>query len=248
MRSVFDTAADRDLVVREYDAVEGGKQTLSRLAAHIAGDFLVSRQVDAPRERVWKCWTEPERLAASFGPKGFETITAQLDFRPGGVCHYCMRGNGVDMWGTWTFNEIDAPGKLVFVNAFSDKDGGLGRMSIPDTLDDYHIEDADVRACIAYGADRKQRGAPRLATFGRAGRRHRRAIRDYAAATFRGRPPLRPFSLELRAFARLVRRPSSAPTPKRRTRRPVEPDSTRMTATSAGVVGTSNPRATIVVR
>jgi uncharacterized protein YndB with AHSA1/START domain len=127
LRSVFDTPADRDLVVREYGAIEGGKQTLSRLEAHIAGDFMTSRLVDAPRERVWKCWTEPEPLAAWFGPKGFETIAATLDFRPGGVYHYGIRGGGVDVWGTWTFKEIDAPAKLVFINAFSDKDGGLGR-------------------------------------------------------------------------------------------------------------------------
>jgi uncharacterized protein YndB with AHSA1/START domain len=76
---------------------------------------------------VWKCWTEPERLAAWFGPKGFETIAAKLDFRPGGIYHYGMRGHGIDMWGKWTFQEIEAPAKLVFIDAFSDKDGGLGR-------------------------------------------------------------------------------------------------------------------------
>ena len=133
LRSVFDTPAERDLVVREYHAIEGGHQTLSRLAAHIAGDFLISRLVDAPREKVWKCWTEPERLAAWFGPKGFETIAAKLDFRPGGTYHYCIRGSGVDMWGKWTFQEIDAPEKLVFISAFSDKEGGLGRHPLAPT-------------------------------------------------------------------------------------------------------------------
>lgn len=127
MRSVFDTPAERDMVVREYGAIEGGKQTLSRLAAHVAGEFVISRLVDAPREKVWQCWTEPARLAAWFGPKGFETVTAKLDFRTGGIYHYCMRGNGVEMWGKWTFKEIDAPARLVFIDAFSDKDQGLGR-------------------------------------------------------------------------------------------------------------------------
>ena len=42
-------------------------------------------------------------------------------------------GNGVDMWGKWTFKEIDAPGKLVFIDAFSDKDGGLGRHPLAPT-------------------------------------------------------------------------------------------------------------------
>jgi uncharacterized protein YndB with AHSA1/START domain len=133
LRSVFETPADRDLVVREYRAIEGGTQTLSRLEAHIAGDFLVSRLVDAPREKVWACWTEPARLAAWFGPKGFETIAATLDFRPGGLYHYGMRGNGMELWGKWTFTAIDEPRALGFISAFSDKDGGLGRHPLAPT-------------------------------------------------------------------------------------------------------------------
>ena len=88
---------------------------------------MISRLIAAPREKVWHCWTEPERLAAWFGPKDFETICATLDFRPGGTYHYCIRGNGIEMWGKWTFREIDAPARLVFIDAFSDKDQGLGR-------------------------------------------------------------------------------------------------------------------------
>lgn len=127
MRSVFDTPAERDFVVREFGAIEGGKQTLTRLASFLEGAFVISRLVDAPREKVWQCWTEPRRLADWFGPKGFETVAANLDFRPGGTYHYCMRGNGVEIWGKWTFKEIEAPARLLFIDAFSDKDGGLGR-------------------------------------------------------------------------------------------------------------------------
>jgi len=126
MRSVFDTPAERDHVVKVYRAVEGGHQTLSRLDAHVRGNFVMSRLVDAPRERVWKAWTDPAELAKWFGPKGFETFHAQLDLRPGGTYHYGIKGNGVEMWGKWTFREIERPAKLHFVQAFSDKDGGLG--------------------------------------------------------------------------------------------------------------------------
>lgn len=129
MRTVFDTVAMRDLVVKRFGAEKGGRQTLSRLASHLAGEFVISRLVDAPRERVWKAWSEPEQLQAWFGPKGFETFHARLDFRPGGTYHYGMRNaaGGVEMWGKWSFREITAPGRLSFVMAFSDKDGGLGR-------------------------------------------------------------------------------------------------------------------------
>jgi uncharacterized protein YndB with AHSA1/START domain len=62
--------------------------------------FITSRTFDAPRELVWKAWTERERLMQWFGPKGFTISTAKLDFRPGGVFLYSMRTpDGKDMWG-----------------------------------------------------------------------------------------------------------------------------------------------------
>lgn len=126
MRSVFPTAAMRQLVVSEYGAVEGGRQTLARLAAHVEGAFVASRLVDAPRERVWRAWTEAGELGKWFGPKGFETFHSKLDFRVGGVYHYGIKGKGVEIWGKWTFREIEEPAKLHFIQAFSDKEGGLG--------------------------------------------------------------------------------------------------------------------------
>jgi hypothetical protein len=84
MRMVFDTAAARDLVVKEYGAIEGGKQTMARLGEHLAGEFVLTRLVDAPRGFLWKAWTEPKRLAAWFGPKdgmrrGWGGTMEQLD-------------------------------------------------------------------------------------------------------------------------------------------------------------------------
>ncbi|HZI94864.1 MAG TPA: SRPBCC family protein [Patescibacteria group bacterium] len=126
LRVVFDTAAMRELAVMKYGVVDGGNQTLSRLAAHLQGAFVATRLVEAPRERVWKAWTDPVELGKWFGPKGFETFHSQLDLRPGGTYHYGIKGNGIEMWGKWVFREIEKPGKLHFVQSFSDKDGGLG--------------------------------------------------------------------------------------------------------------------------
>ncbi len=126
MRAVFDTAAMREHAVKQYGAIEGGNQTLSRLAALVQGEFVISRLVDAPRQRVWKAWTDPAELGRWFGPKGFETFHAQLDFRPGGSYHYGIKGNGIEMWGKWVFSEIEVPAKLGFVQSFSNKEGGPG--------------------------------------------------------------------------------------------------------------------------
>jgi len=86
------------------------------------------RVFDAPRELVWKAWTERESLMQWFGPKGFTMSTAKMDFRPGGSFHYCMRlANGNEMWGKFVYREIVAPEKIVLVNSFSDAAGGLAR-------------------------------------------------------------------------------------------------------------------------
>ncbi len=47
--------------------------------------FVISRSFDVPRERLWKTWTERDRLMQWFGPKGFKMPVAKLDFRPGGT-------------------------------------------------------------------------------------------------------------------------------------------------------------------
>lgn len=127
---LFDTPADRDRAVTEYGAVEGGKQTLERLAGYLPAmhTFVISRVMDAPRETLWQAWTDADRLQQWFGPKGVTTPACTLDLRPGGVFHYCMRRpDGGEMWGKWTFREIVAPQRLVFINAFSDARGGVTR-------------------------------------------------------------------------------------------------------------------------
>ena len=126
MRLVFDNPAMREIAAMKYGAIEGGRQTLTRLAAFVQDEFVISRMISAPRDRVWRAWTNPDELAAWFGPKGFKTIHANLDFRVGGTYHYGITGNGLTMWGKWVFREIDPPAKLVVLQSFSDEKGGLG--------------------------------------------------------------------------------------------------------------------------
>jgi len=90
--------------------------------------FRIERLLDAPRERVWRAWTEVEHLVHWWGPKGFTVRHCTVDLRPGGKMHYCLRApDGSEMWGRFVYREIVAPEKLVWVNSFSDKDGGVTR-------------------------------------------------------------------------------------------------------------------------
>jgi uncharacterized protein YndB with AHSA1/START domain len=129
-RMVFPSKEARDRVVRDYGAIEGGKQTLERAAEYIAGlqcePFVISREFDAPRELVWRAWTEREHVARWLGPKGFKIEIHQFELRPGGMNHYRMISpDGHEMWGRAVYREIVPPTRLVWINSFSDKDGGI---------------------------------------------------------------------------------------------------------------------------
>lgn len=90
--------------------------------------FEISRVFDAPRERVWRAWTEVEHLKKWWGPRGFTVSHCTLDLRPGGLMHYCLRApGGGEMWGRFLFREIVKPERLVWINSFSDPKGGVTR-------------------------------------------------------------------------------------------------------------------------
>ena len=90
--------------------------------------FVISRTFKVSRERLWKAFTEVEQMKQWFGPKGFTTKQAKLDFRPGGTYHYCLVApDGMEVWGKFVYREIVPPSRIVFVSTFSDAEGGLGR-------------------------------------------------------------------------------------------------------------------------
>ncbi len=91
-------------------------------------ELVITRTYDAPRDLVFKAWTEADRLKHWWGPKGFAMVSCKLDLRSGGVFLYGLRAqNGSDMWGKWVFREILPPERLVFVASFSDQDGNTVR-------------------------------------------------------------------------------------------------------------------------
>ena len=97
-------------------------------AEPVEREFVISRVFDAPRELMFKAWTETERLKHWWGPQGFTMLSCKCDLRPCGVFHYGMRApDGTVMWGKWVFREIFKPERLVFVMSFSDEAGGETR-------------------------------------------------------------------------------------------------------------------------
>lgn len=77
--------------------------------------IAIERRIAASPERVWRAWTDPERLAAWFGPNGFRTETAAFDLRPGGEWRFVMRHDEHGSFGNLVrFLEVDAPRRLVY--------------------------------------------------------------------------------------------------------------------------------------
>lgn len=70
-------------------------------------EITAVREFDAPRELVWKAWSDSEHTSKWWGPVGFTTTTDKFDFRPGGVWHHTMHGpDGTDYWNEITYTSI----------------------------------------------------------------------------------------------------------------------------------------------
>ena len=83
-------------------------------------ELVLTRLIDAPREAVYRCWTEPELLKQWFAPKPVTTPVAELDVRPGGSNLIVMRmPDGMEMPNPGVYLEVVPNEKLVFTDAFT---------------------------------------------------------------------------------------------------------------------------------
>lgn len=85
--------------------------------------FIISRTFNAPRNRIWKAWTEADQSKQWFGPKGCKVTYNRFDIKPGGDARYSIEFNGAKMSGKWSYKEVKAPEKLVAIVAFTDESG-----------------------------------------------------------------------------------------------------------------------------
>ena len=86
--------------------------TLTKSA--VSRELSISRLLNAPRELVWKVWTEPEHIKHWWGPDGFRSTIFKMDVRPGGEWDFIMHGpGGTDFKNTHIYKEVIKPSKLV---------------------------------------------------------------------------------------------------------------------------------------
>ena len=88
-------------------------------------EVTITRTFDAPRDIVFRAWTDAKQLAQWWGPAGWTNPVCEVDPRPGGAIHIVMRGP--EPWGdnplTGVFREVARPERLVFTTTPLDKDG-----------------------------------------------------------------------------------------------------------------------------
>jgi uncharacterized protein YndB with AHSA1/START domain len=83
-------------------------------------ELVLTRIIDAPREKVFRAWTEPELLKQWFAPLPFTTPIAEVELRPGGANLIVMRdAQGNDMPNRGVYLEVVKNERLVFTNAYT---------------------------------------------------------------------------------------------------------------------------------
>lgn len=93
---------------------------------HNKKELVVTRVFDAPKERVWQAWTNPEYLKKWWGPKTYSCPECEIDLRIGGRFKNSMQGpDGKIIWGTGTYKEIVPNERLVFTDSFADEKGNI---------------------------------------------------------------------------------------------------------------------------
>jgi uncharacterized protein YndB with AHSA1/START domain len=104
------------------------------LITKIIGGITMPTQIEithifnAPRELVFKAFTESEHLQNWWGPKGWTFDVSKSDIRPGGVFHYSQKpADGNVMWVKFEYGEIIAPEKIIYTSIFSDEEGNTVR-------------------------------------------------------------------------------------------------------------------------
>jgi len=84
-------------------------------------ELLIERIFDAPRGLVFRVWTRPEHLMKWWGPKTFEPIGVEQDFRVGGTYRYGMRSaEGREIWKSGVYKEIVPDERIVMTFKWED--------------------------------------------------------------------------------------------------------------------------------
>ena len=106
--------------------------------------LVLTRTFHAPRELVFAAYSSCEHIKNWWGPRSWPVHECSMDFRVGGVWHYCMRGPnpGDESWGRAVYEEIVAPERIAYTDAFSDAEANINE-AMPQTRSIVQFADVD---------------------------------------------------------------------------------------------------------
>lgn len=85
-----------------------------------AHDLVLTRLINAPREKLFRAWTEPKLVVQWFAPWPWTTVRAEMDVRPGGSSLVVMRSpEGEEFPNPGIFLEVVKNERLVFTDAYT---------------------------------------------------------------------------------------------------------------------------------
>jgi uncharacterized protein YndB with AHSA1/START domain len=86
-------------------------------------DLTITRLFDAPRELVFAAWTNPDHLAAWWGPAGFHASSCTIRLEEGGRWRTCVTDGEAEYWASGVYQEIVPPERLVFSFSWEEPKG-----------------------------------------------------------------------------------------------------------------------------
>jgi uncharacterized protein YndB with AHSA1/START domain len=99
-------------------------------------EIVIARVIDAPRERVFEAWTDPDQIIRWFSPEGYRNESLEIDIRPGGRWRFVyVAPDGTRYENRMVFLRVEAP-RLIEIEHGSDIDDDPARFRVTVTFDE----------------------------------------------------------------------------------------------------------------
>ena len=118
------------------------------------GELVIERTFNAPIEKVWEAFTDPDKFVQWWGPRGWNTTLKEAEFKDGGWFTYGMKCEdpeqkdwyGQESWGKMVFSDLDEPNGFKYTDYFCDENGVVNDMlPVTDNIMKFTEEDGKTR-------------------------------------------------------------------------------------------------------
>lgn len=120
-----------------------------------ANVLTIERVINAPKDKVWAAYAEPEIFTQWWGPEGWSTTVKHFDFSEGGNTLYGMKCEdknqgdfyGQESWGKFVYGPITPKDSFVYTDYFCDDNGNVTE-SLPASKTTIRFDEIDGKTKI----------------------------------------------------------------------------------------------------